>query len=182
MTRMRANKVKLEKQEDGGVASGLLFAVLRNIFNFSSDDNVFKLTVYRNCIEMAQCSQKQSTRRPRSTLNFTNTSEATRERCNRISETRGTIKCRFPHASVKVSFIWWPDCPQNAVLNEQHSPAGREQRDIKKKKKKVFQVGIWMRKRKFVCVWMGWLIGTIGVPGSVCVCGWVSSKYQTTRN
>ena len=156
MTRMRANKVKLEKQEDGGVASGLLFAVLRNIFNFSSDDNVFKLTVYRNCIEMAQCSQKQSTRRPRSTLNFTNTSEATRERCNRISETRGTIKCRFPHASVKVSFIWWPDCPQNAVLNEQHSPAGREQRDIKKKKKSVPSGNL--NEEEEVCVRMNGMV------------------------
>lgn len=139
---------------------------------------MFKLTVYRNCIVIAQSSLKQSIRRPprwgfpRSTLNFTNTREATRERCNRISQTRGTIKRRFPRASVKVSFIWWPDCPQYAVLNEQHSPAGREQRDIQKEKKKkeVLQVGIWMRKRKFVCARMVWLIGTIGVPGSVRVC------------
>lgn len=152
---------------------------------------MFKLTVYRNCIVIAQSSLKQSIRRPprwgfpRSTLNFTNTREATRERCNRISQTRGTIKRRFPRASVKVSFIWWPDCPQYAVLNEQHSPAGREQRDIQKKKeKKRSATSGNLNEEEEVCVctngMVNWHYRCAGV--STCVCGWASSKNQTTRN
>lgn len=35
MTRMRANKVKLEKQEDGGVASGSLFLLSCATFSIS---------------------------------------------------------------------------------------------------------------------------------------------------
>lgn len=66
-------------------------------------------------------------------MNFTHTYEASRERCNGISRTGGTIKCRVPHTGAKVSFILWLGCPQYAVLDELYSSRKRTKRCSEKK-------------------------------------------------